>query len=342
MKQLFQLSIMICVFFTAIFNPKVYAGPGEIINPDNSKPDSLSRVTDKESPLRKKDNSSNLSNGIALSGQWFLAYEAIELRGETNQEFKLKRGYVNLKKSFNKNLSVRVTQDVSVDRQGDGEGSIEIRLKYGYLRYEIQKLGILTKPFVEFGLVHRPWLDFEEHINRYRVQGKMFLERQEILRSADYGINFSSYLGGEMDADYKKTVNPDFAGKYGSFSVGIYNGGGYEALEKNNNKLFEGRFSFRPLPEQLPGFQMSWLTSFGKGNTPSSPDFSVNAGFLSWEHQKFVVTGTYYQGVGNLLGIALDKTGNSIQQSGFSFFGESKLAINVIRVFGRTTSSTMI
>jgi hypothetical protein len=48
----------------------------------------------------------------------------------------------------------------------------------------------------------------------------MFLERNGILNSADYGICFLGLLGGEMDEDYKKNVNKNHAGKYGSFAIG--------------------------------------------------------------------------------------------------------------------------
>ena len=83
---------------------------------------------------------------------------------------------------------------------------------------------LFSKPFIEFGLVHRPWLDFEEHINHYRVQGTMFLERNKIFNSADYGVTFVSNFGGEMGKEYKKRTNSSHLGKYGSIAVGIYNG----------------------------------------------------------------------------------------------------------------------
>ncbi len=286
----------------------------------------------------KSQTLSSFMGGLSLEGQWFLAYDVERENNKTFNEFQLKRGYVTLKKELDKTLTARVTQDISVDHEGDGEGDIEIRLKYGYLRYTFQLLSFFTKPFVEFGLVHRPWLDFEQKINRYRVQGKMFLERNGILRSADYGVTVSSLLGGEMSAKYQKRINDDYPGRYGSMTFGIYNGGGYDAIERNENKLLEGRLTIRPLPDHIPGLQASWIGAIGKGNSTASPDFSFNAGFLSWENQQLILTGMVYQGIGNLDGTAVDESGAAIDQNGYSFFGELKLFDTSWHIFGRLDS----
>jgi hypothetical protein len=199
----------------------------------------------------------------------------------------------------------------------------------------MESLFILTKPFVEFGLVHRPWIDFEQKINRYRVQGTMFLERCSILRSADYGLTFCTLFGGEMNDEYKEKVNKNYPGRYGSLSFGIYNGGGYEAIEKNRNKLLEARLTVRPFPKFIPGFQMSWIGAYGKGNTKESPLFSFNALFLSMEKQRLVLTFQYYKGIGNLKGDAIDEWGKSFKQNGYSIFSELKLPIRRVRLFMR-------
>lgn len=262
-------------------------------------------------------------NGLDFSGQWFLGYQVDDAGkpGETNA-FLLKRGYVTVQKQLNKHLSARITQDIAVDHEGDGEGDIEIRLKYGYLRYTSDLNGFISKPFIEFGLVHRPWLDFEQKINHYRVQGTMFLERIGMLRSADYGLTIGGMLGGEIDDDFQKSVNSSYPGKYGSFSVGIYNGGGYEAIENNKNKLIETRFSYRPLPVKLPGFQMSWIGAVGKGNIAESPDYFLNSIYLSYDSPWFTLSGTYFNGRGNLIGNALDESGKSYDHDGYSVFSE--------------------
>ena len=267
---------------------------------------------------------SSVLNGLSFEGQWFLSYQNGEKKNKAFNAFNLKRGYVTLKKKFSDHVSARVTQDVSVDRDGDGMGDIEIRLKYGYLRYTFNDLGFFTKPFIEVGVVHRPWLDFEQSINRYRVQDKMFLESSGILSSADYGVTFVSLLGGKIDKEYQISVNKKYPGKYGSISFGIYNGGGYHAIEENQNKFFEGRLSLRPLPEIIPGLQLSYLAGIGKGNTADIPDYKFHTGFLSLENKYYVLTGTYYNGTGNEEGSDIDEFGKATDSEGYSFFGELK------------------
>ena len=261
---------------------------------------------------------------LSFSGQWFLSYQNGEKKGIAYNNFNLKRGYVTLQKKFSKNFSIRVTQDVSVDKEGDGMGDIEIRLKYGYLRYTFDSFGFLTKPFLEVGVVHRPWLDFEQSINTYRVHDKMFLENSGILSSADYGITFSSLLGGTMDDEYKTTVSNKYPGKYGSIAVGIYNGGGYHSIETNQNKFIETRISLRPLPEIIPGLQLSYLGGFGKGNIAEEPDFNFHSGYVSMQHQYFVLTANYFSGTGNEAGDLINSNGLALDSEGYSFFGELK------------------
>jgi len=122
-----------------------------------------------------KPLTSYLSN-LSIDMQWFLSYRLGKSSGNSCNEFLLKRGYVNIKKKINETFSGRITTDITVDKKGYGEGNVEIRLKYLYLKYQLASFGLLHKPYFEFGLVHRPWIDFEQHINLYRVQGTMFLE----------------------------------------------------------------------------------------------------------------------------------------------------------------------
>ena len=295
------------------------------------------------SPLLSQEeqskNENNLSTSafrdISITGQWFLSYQTGRKSDITDNEFLLKRGYITFLKKFNKNFLARVTQDVSVDREGDGEGDIEIRLKYGYLRYVFDKFSVFTKLSIDFGLVHRPWIDFEQGINPYRVQGSMFLERYGILSSADYGISFSGLLGDEMDEEFKSKISKNAPGKYGSFSIGLYNGGGYHAIEKNENKLVDGRITVRPFHEFLPGLQLSFLGAIGKGNIEASPEFNQTAGFLSLESKNIIFTGTYYQGKGFEDGGKLNPNGSSVKNSGFSLFTNFTLPGTKLSVFGR-------
>jgi len=274
---------------------------------------------------------------LAIDMQWFLSY----LNGEDNKrsfnEFALKRGYVNIKKRINNTFSGRITTDITVDKEGDGEGDVEIRLKYLYFKFLLPSYGIFHKPYFEFGLVHRPWIDFEQHVNVYRVQGTMFLERNNVINSGDYGAVFLSLLGDEMDEHYKNTGNRNFAGTYGSIAIGIFNGGGYHALEKNKNKSLESRLTIRPLYKIIPGLQFSYHGAVGKGNITESPDWKYNAGYISYEIANLILTSEYYNGKGNYKGSAIQDTVSfeAVPQNGYSFFVEWKIFKSKISVIGR-------
>ncbi|MBW7997369.1 MAG: hypothetical protein FVQ81_12515 [Candidatus Glassbacteria bacterium] len=257
-----------------------------------------------------------------FSYNWYLAYVNGQEDGADINEFQVRRGYINIASKFNDWISTRITPDVTVEREGDGQGDLKMRLKYAYAKFSMPSRGIFTKPAIEFGLVHTPWLDFEQKVDRYRSQGTMFLQRAGLFNSADRGITFMSLLGGEIGREYQRNVNSKYPGRYGSLAVGIYNGGGYHALENNKNKVFRSRLTLRPLPDVLTGLQCSWLLTLGKGNTAASPDFLVNSGMVSLEDRWFVLTAQYYRGKGNGKGKAVLPDGSAAPQQGYSLFGE--------------------
>lgn len=270
-----------------------------------------------------------------ISYNWFLAYLNGQEKGTDINEFQVRRGYININSKFNDWFSTRITPDVTTDREGDGRGDIEMRLKYAYVKFSMPSRGIFTKPAIEFGLVHLPWLDFEQKINGYRAQGSMFLQRSGLFNSADRGITFMSLLGGQLDSEYQKKVSKSYPGRYGSVALGVYNGGGYHALENNENKVFESRLSLRPAPDALPGLQLSWLLKLGKGNTEAAPDFTVNSAMVSLEQQWYVLTGQYYKGKGNSKGKALLPDGRAAPQEGYSLFARYRFPYTKWGVIGR-------
>ncbi|NJO88344.1 MAG: hypothetical protein HC831_04775 [Chloroflexia bacterium] len=208
----------------------------------------------------KNDVAKNLLQNTTISGQYFMAYNYND--SEELHNFLLKRGYFTLKTKINEMFSVRYTQDITLDEEGEDAGNVEMRLKYLYLKGKLDK--ILRNSYFEVGLVHTPWLDFEQHINEYRVQGKMFSESIRMLNSADFGVTVAGLIGGEIDEKYQKEVNKYEAGKYGSYAFGFFNGGGYHDFEENSNKTFQSRLTLRPLPNKIPGLQLSHSFAYGK------------------------------------------------------------------------------
>lgn len=291
-----------------------------------------------EGPPRTTPDQSGEAKPTTIGGKWYVNFRIGRSGDENYSRFGLDRGYLIVKHQLTTRLSGRITPDISMDREGDGEGDLEMRLKYCYLDYSLDDLWIFTDPHVEFGLVHRPWLDYEEHVNYYRVQGTMFLERNDIFNSGDYGFTVFSLIGGGMGKDYLESVNDKYPGRYGSIAFGLYNGGGYHAIENNSNKTFEGRLTLRPLPDVVPGLQFSYHGVVGAGNNVGATDWNVNLLFASWESEHLVLTGQHYRGVGNFKATAVDANEEALAQQGFSVFGEWRIAPRQFSLIGRYDS----
>jgi hypothetical protein len=270
---------------------------------------------------------------LQFSGQWFLSYTYRELPAETYNAFTIKRGYFSFKKIFNEYLSLRFTQDITLDEEGDDAGNLEMRFKYCYLKLNNTYLNFLKSTFFEFGLVHRPWLDFEQKINPYRVQGRMFLERFDIVSSADFGVLFGGLIGGEIEEEKMKISAQK--GKFGSYSLGVFNGGGYDALEYNSNKIVETRISLRPFPEYIPGLQFSFNAGYGKGNSPESPDFDFRHFCVSFENSFLVLSTQFSDGLGSHSGNYVDTNFKAFNVDGYSFFAEYKTPLKNTALFAR-------
>jgi hypothetical protein len=261
--------------------------------------------------------------GFKPIGLFYISYQNGQqysgVPGETTDynSFLLKRGYFGADVDVTSYLTARFVTDITSDSAGDWKP----RMKYLYGKFHWKGNDVITGPYMEFGLAHMPWLDFEEAINGFRMQDTMFLERNGIFNSADVGVLFGSDFGGSMSSDYKSKVDPHYAGKYGSWQVGIYNGTGYHAKEQNTNKVFEGRVSIRPAPSQVPGLQFSAFGLVGKGNQAiDPPDWRAFDGMVSYESERFTLTGQGFVGTGNQAGTAINSDGTAADQKGFSVF----------------------
>jgi hypothetical protein len=265
--------------------------------------------------------------GLSIGSLVYLSYQdGNDSAGEGYSQFRIKRGYIDIRKKITPYFSARITPDVHEDETGD----LKVRLKYAYGQFNWEWDGLIQKPYVEWGVSHMPWLDFEEHVNRFRMQDTMFMERNRLFNSADMGVLFGGNLGRDMPDDFKKNVQSHYAGRWGSFGVGVYNGGGYHAVEKNTNKALEGRFTIRPMPDIVPGLQVSAFGVSAKGNQSdapgeAAPDMNVLAAMISYESRRLVATAQYERGEGNQSGTAVDAEGNALPHDGYSLFAEVRL-----------------
>ncbi|NPA95100.1 MAG: hypothetical protein GXO58_06715 [Thermodesulfobacteria bacterium] len=240
---------------------------------------------------------------------------------ESYNRFTIKRGYFRVYKRITPWLQGHLTYDVRQDDTGDWKA----RLKYLYAEFRTPDLGLLTNMKAEFGLGHIPWLDFEEHVNPYRCQGTMPIERAGTFNSADLGVSLRGYLGGELEDALARTGNHHYAGRYGSWHLGVYNGSGYHAKENNGNKVIEGRLTIRPLPDIIPGLQLSYFGLYGEANQRATqngefPDYQVQMGYMSFEHPRLILTAQYFVTEGNKDGNWLRPDGKALWTENYSFF----------------------
>lgn len=242
----------------------------------------------------------NAEKDSSLSTKWYLNYENGEKDGKDNSKFSINRAYLTFKPGVNDWFEPRITLDAHMDDEGD----FEVRLKYLYGKFKLGGLSnLITDTAVEFGLVHTPWLDFEQKINAYRMKDKMTIERCGVQNSADAGITVFANLGGKLSKGAQSAVgNKKYAGKFGSVALGIYNGGGYHAKEKNNNKTFQSRVTVRPLSNWLPHLQLSYFHINGRGNKEDSPLWRTDNLMVSLQSNNIIATAQHFRGNGNQKG----------------------------------------
>ncbi len=278
-----------------------------------------------EAQLRKQlsDITESLT-GLKIKGRYFFSYQQGEVDGNEYNGFSIRRGYITLLKTMNDNFTSRLT--INATRDIDGE--MEIVLKYLYAHLYLPDFLFVYKPNIEIGMVHMPWFEFENTLARYRMQGSPFMARYEIATSSDLGFSAKGFFGGELDERKFDFIPRRFAGYYGSFSFGLYNGGGYRSEEFNTNKVFQARLTIRPLPEYIAGLQFSGFTSIGKSNIEEVdgylPDWKTFNVTISYESRYAVLSAQTVSGSGNKDGTFLDNNMISTDLTGYSFMAEGK------------------
>jgi hypothetical protein len=258
---------------------------------------------------------------VRIGSTGFLSYQSGKSAGADYSKFIVKRAYLNVTAQINPYLAARITPDVAQDAT---TGETKVRMKFVYATFSLPSLGFITKPCVSFGMVPTPWFDFENRVNLYRMQDQLFFDRVGLLSTADLGLAVGGLFGGEMPDEFRKTVSSAFPGRYGSFAVGLFNGGGYTASEQNGNKALEGRVSIRPLPDAAPGLQLSYTGVAGKGNTLAEPEWTLSSVAVSFQSIWANMEAILLRGRGNAAGNANDAHGTALDRDGWSGFVEAK------------------
>ena len=208
---------------------------------------------------------------VIVSGVGYLQY-VYQLKDTANHvnNFDVTRAYVNLIGKFAGGVGARVTLDVN---RPTGDNSLRYRLKYAFATYTPTASPLTFK----LGMIHTPWVDFEEALWEYRMQGTIALDRNGYLTSSDIGFG----VDGKWGAD---NVNMQLA---------FVNGEGYSGGPGDQRKDLEGRVSVRVLStddsSRVGGLRISGYGGYGKPTTGGQRNRFL--GMVSYKSKQITLAG---------------------------------------------------
>jgi len=182
--------------------------------------------------------------------------------------FDVTRAYVNLLGKFSGGVSTRITADIY--RQA-GDNSLRYRLKYAFVGY-----APAHSPFTfKIGQIQTPWIDFEEALWDYRMQGTVALDRNGYMSSSDFGAGVDGKWGNDR-------INA---------STALLNGEGYSGGTGDQRKDFGTRVSVRVRAtddsSRTGGLRVTGYAQIGK---PTSGGIRQRfAGLVSYRSSRFTL-----------------------------------------------------
>jgi hypothetical protein len=199
----------------------------------------------------------------------YLYQLADEADGANN--FDVTRAYINVTGSLGGGFATRVTGDIyRVD-----DGSLAYRLKYAYGAYTPDGSPVTFK----LGQMQTPWIEFEETLWDYRMQGTIAVDRNRYLSSSDFGAGVDGSWGSNRV----------------TAQAGIYNGEGYNRNPGDRGKDLMGRVSVRLLTTDDPGRTGGLrLSGYGQTGSPTGGGIRQRAlGMISFQSKLVTLAGEY-------------------------------------------------
>jgi hypothetical protein len=181
--------------------------------------------------------------GGLVYGQYL--YQLKDSLGAGNQnQFSIQRAYLNILGRFGGGITTRLTTDIAPT----GTGNQQIRLKYAFLGWTPTG----SKLTYKFGLVQTPYIDFEETLWDYRMQGPIAVDRNGYMSSSDFGAGVDGHWNNEG-------VNAQFL---------FFNGEGYSGGTGDNHKdaglRVSGRLSKTNDASRTGGLRLTGYAGLGK------------------------------------------------------------------------------
>src|SRR2546425_2338838 len=217
--------------------------------------------------------------------------------GDQNQ-FSVQRAYINVLGKFSGGLQTRVTGDL----QPSGSGNQMLRLTYAFAAWTPTGSDLTYK----LGLLHTPWLDWEEALWDYRMQGTMAVDRNGYMTASDFGAG----IDGKWNSDQ---VNGQLT---------FVNGEGYSHGWGDKRKDVQARVSVRLMNtddnSRVGGLRLSGYAGVGK--VTGGGDRNRFIGMLSYRSKLFTLAGEFASTKDTLSPVSgsADATGRII--SGFGVY----------------------
>jgi hypothetical protein len=179
---------------------------------------------------------------------------------------------VNVLGRFTGGIATRVTADIY--RLG-ADNSLQYRLKYAYAAWTPAR----SKLTYKLGMIHTPYVDFEETLWDYRMQGTIAVDRNGYMSSADIGAGVDGTWNNEQ-------VNGQLT---------IVNGEGYNGGTGDFRKDLQVRVSVRVQPTDDPsrvgGMRLTGYAGIGKAT--GGADRKRYLGLFSYKTRQYTVAGEY-------------------------------------------------
>src|SRR5437773_7559057 len=174
---------------------------------------------------------------ITVGGLVYTQY-VYQLKDTANHfnSFDVKRAYITVIGRFAGGVYTRVTADIYNPPAGTGDSSRAYRLKYAYAAYTPNGSPLTFK----LGQIHTPWVDWEETLWDYRMQGQVALER-----------GFMTATGGQQGyvaaADFGAGVDVKWGPDKVNYQLVDVNGENYNRSPGDKGKELRARPSVRVL-----------------------------------------------------------------------------------------------
>ncbi len=192
--------------------------------------------------------------------------------GHQNQ-FSVQRAYVNVLGKFSGGIQTRVTADI-VPSGAPATNQI-YRLKFAYAAWTPTGSSLTYK----LGLLNTPYVDFEETLWDYRMQGAIAVDRNGAMTAADFGAG----IDGKWNSDQ---VNGQLT---------FVNGEGYSGGTGDSRKDVQARVSVRVKAtndaSRVGGLRVTGYAGIGKAT--GGADRNRFLGMLSYRTQQITLAGEF-------------------------------------------------